>query len=154
MKKRALSSITAFAFVLVLAVTAQAQQGWTVYGGDPGNTRYSTLTQITPANVKNLKVAWVLQLGSLRSQESTPLVIGDMLYVTSSHGPKNVFAVDAKTGVVKWRYSPEVPAGIDQYACCDVNNRGVAYNNGRIFIRPLDRPLVALRPAPGQEMLQ
>jgi alcohol dehydrogenase (cytochrome c) len=152
MKQRALSPTIAFAIVLVFAVSVQAQQGWTVYGGDPGNTRYSTLTQITPANVKNLKVAWVLQLGSLRSQESTPLVIGDTLYVTSSHGPKNVFAVDAKTGVVKWRYSPEVPAGIDQYACCDVNNRGVAYNNGRIFVGRLDGALVALDAATGKEV--
>ena len=152
MKKRALSPIIAFAVVLILAVTAQAQQGWTVYGGDPGNTRYSTLTQINPGNVKNLKVAWVLQLGSLRSQESTPLVIGDTLYVTSSHGPKNVFAVEAKTGVVRWRYSPDVPAGIDQYACCDVNNRGVAYSNGRVFVGRLDGALVALDAATGKEV--
>ncbi len=82
MKKPALSPAIALALVLITAVTVWAQQGWTVYGGDPGNTRYSTLSQITPANVKNLKVAWVLQLGSLRSQESTPLVIGDTLYVT------------------------------------------------------------------------
>src|SRR5262249_60822928 len=109
------------------AAAAQAQQGWTVYGGDPGNTRYSPLTQITPSNVKNLKVAWVLQLGSLRSQESTPLVIGDTLYVTSSHGPKNAFAVDAKTGVVKWRYSPPGPAGRRQEASCGpTNHRGAS----------------------------
>src|SRR2546426_1122304 len=152
MNRPALSSVIAFAVVLGLAATAQAQSGWPVYGGDPGNTRYSTLTQINPGDVKNLKVAWVLQLGSLRSQESTPLVIGDTLYVTSSHGPKNVFAVDAKTGVVRWRYSPEVPAGIDQYACCDVNNRGVAYANGRVFVGRLDGALVALDAATGKEV--
>jgi glucose dehydrogenase len=144
MNTRARSSLIAFAAIVVCSTSAHAQQGWTVYGGDPGNTRYSSLTQINPSNVKNLKVAWVLQLGSLRSQESTPLVIGDTLYVTSSHGPKNVFAVDAKTGNVRWRYSPEVPAGIDQYACCDVNNRGVAYSNGRIFVGRLDGAMVAL----------
>src|SRR5260370_36951251 len=134
MKRPALSSVIAFAVVLVLAVTAHAQTGWPVYGGDPGNTRYSTLTQINPGNVKNLKVAWGLQLGSLRSQESTPLVIGDTLFVTSSHGPKNGFAVGAKTGGVKWRYSPEVPAVIDSYAGCDVNNRGVAFANRPGFV--------------------
>jgi len=151
MKTRARSCLIALAIVALSAVSVHAQ-GWTVYGGDPGNTRFSPLTQITPGNVKNLKVAWVLQLGSLRSQESTPLVIGDTLFVTSSHGPKNVFAVDAKTGVVKWRYSPEVPAGIDQYACCDVNNRGVAYSNGRVFLGRLDGALVALDTATGKEL--
>jgi alcohol dehydrogenase (cytochrome c) len=152
MQRYSLSSVLGFAVILLLATAAHAQQGWTVYGGDPGNTRFSPLTQINPSNVKNLKVAWVLQLGSLLSQESTPLVIGDTLFVTSSHGPKNVFAVDAKTGVVRWRYSPEVPAGIDQYACCDVNNRGVANANGRVFVGRLDGALVALDAATGKEV--
>ena len=106
---------------------------WTVYGGDTANTRYSPLNKINTSNVNRLRVAWVLQLGSLRSQESTPLVIGETLYVTSSFGPKHVFAVDAKTGVQRWRYTPEVPAGVEQFACCDVNNRGVAYANGKVL---------------------
>ena len=100
------------ALALAGGALAQTGAGWPVYGGDSGNTRYSTLAKISTGNVKNLKVAWALQLGSLRSQESTPILVGDTLYVTSSHGPKNVFAVNAKTGEVKWRYSPEVPKGI------------------------------------------
>jgi alcohol dehydrogenase (cytochrome c) len=109
-------------------------------------------SQPTPANVGKLKVAWALQLGSLRSQESTPVVVGDTLYVTSSHGPKHVFAVDARTGNVRWRYSPEVPAGIDQFGCCDVNNRGVAYANGKVFVGRLDGHLVALDATTGKEV--
>ena len=31
-------------------------------GHDPGGDRYSTLTQITPANVRDLKVAWVYHM--------------------------------------------------------------------------------------------
>ncbi len=137
-----------------LATLARAQSGtgWPVYGGDPGNTRFSSLAQVNAGNVGGLKVAWALQLGSLRSQESTPILVGDMLYVTSSHGPKHVFAVDAKTGVVRWRYSPEVPAGIDQYACCDVNNRGVAHANGKIFLDRLDGHIVALDAKTGKEL--
>jgi PQQ-dependent dehydrogenase (methanol/ethanol family) len=132
--------------------TAQTGAVWGVYGGDTANTRYSTLNQVNTSNVGRLKVAWALQLGSLRSQESTPILVGDVLYVTSSHGPKNVFAVDARTGEVKWRYSPEVPAGIEQYACCDVNNRGVAYANGKIFVGRLDSHLVALDAKTGKEL--
>ena len=39
---------------------AAAQQNidWPVYGGSDDHTHYSTLAQITPANVKRLKVAW------------------------------------------------------------------------------------------------
>jgi alcohol dehydrogenase (cytochrome c) len=156
--KRVGSGLVVATCIVLIGSAAMAQswsmpgREWPVYGGDPGNNRYSTLDKINTSNVSRLRVAWVLQLGTLRSQESTPLVIGDTLYVTSSHGPKNVFAVDPRTGRVKWRYSPEVPAGIDQYACCDVNNRGVAYANGRIFVGRLDGHLIALDAATGREI--
>jgi PQQ-dependent dehydrogenase (methanol/ethanol family) len=147
-----LATITIVLAASLAAPAAAQTTGWPVYGGDTGNTRYSPLDRITPANVGKLKVAWALQLGSLRSQESTPIVVSDTLYVTSSHGPKHVFAVDARTGNVKWRYSPEVPAGIDQFACCDVNNRGVAYANGKVFVGRLDGHLVALDATTGKEV--
>ena len=134
-----------------VAIAAQAQN-WPVYGGDTGNTRYSQATQINTGNVNKLKVAWALQLGSNRSQESTPILVGDTLIVTSSFGPKNVFAVNAKTGEVRWQYSPDIPKGIDQYACCDVNNRGVAVNDGKVFVGRLDAHVVALDLKTGKEM--
>jgi len=137
--------------LLGLAGIASAQN-WPVYGGDTGNTRFSQAKQVNTGNVNQLKVAWALQLGSLRSQESTPILVGDTLYLTSSFGPKNVFAVNAKTGEIKWRYSPEVPKGIDQYACCDVNNRGVAYNDGKIFVGRLDAHVAALDAKTGKEL--
>ena len=144
-------SPVAVGVLLGLASSAGAQN-WPVYGGDSGNTRFSKSTQINASNVNKLKVDWVLQLGSLRSQESTPILVGDTLYVTSSFGPKNLFAVNAKTGAVKWRYSPEVPKGIDQFACCDVDNRGVAYADGKIFVGRLDANVVALDAATGKEL--
>ena len=141
----------ALGLTLGVAATAQAQN-WPVYGGDTGNTRYSASKQINTGNVGKLGVEWALQLGSLRSQESTPILVGDTLFVTSSFGPKNTFAVNAKTGEVKWTYQPEIPKGIDQYACCDVNNRGVAYNDGRIFLGRLDAHIVALDSKTGKEL--
>lgn len=144
-------ALATLGLVLGFAASASAQN-WPVYGGDSGNTRFSHATQITPANVKNLKVAWTLQMGTLRSQESTPIVIGDTMYVSSSFGPATVFAVNAKTGEVKWRYQPDVPPGISQYACCDVQNRGVAYNDGKIFVGLLDAHVVALDANTGKKL--
>jgi alcohol dehydrogenase (cytochrome c) len=134
-----------------LASMASAQN-WPMYGGDSGNTRFSTSNQINAGNVNKLKVQWALQLGTNRSQESTPILVGDTLFVTSSFGPKNTFAVDAKTGTVKWTYQPDVPKGIEQYACCDVNNRGVAHADGRIFVGRLDAHVVALDAKTGKEL--
>ena len=134
------------------AASLASAQNWPIYGGDEGNQRYSQASQITPANVNKLTVKWALQLGTNRSQESTPILVGDTLYVTSSFGPKNVFAVNAKTGEVKWKYSPEMPKAIDQYACCDVNNRGVSYNDGKIFFGRLDSQVTALDAKSGKEI--
>ncbi len=143
--------LLALGLILGIAGPASAQN-WPVYGGDSGNTRFSASTQINASNVNKLRVAWTLQLGSTRSQESTPVLVGDTLYVTSSFGPKNVFAVNAKTGETRWRYSPEVPKGIDQFACCDVVNRGVAYHDGKILVGRLDGHIAALDAKTGKEL--
>ena len=118
------------AAVMLASAQMSNAEGWGVYGGDTGNTRYSEAKQVNTDNVKNLQVKFALQLGTNRSQESTPILVGDTLIVTSSYGPKNVFAANAKTGELKWRYSPEMPKNVDQFACCDVDNRGVAHANG------------------------
>jgi alcohol dehydrogenase (cytochrome c) len=138
---------------LAMGIASMAgAQNWPMYGGDSGNTRFSTSNQINAGNVNKLKVQWALQLGTNRSQESTPILVGDTLFVTSSFGPKNTFAVDAKTGTVKWTYQPDVPKGIEQYACCDVNNRGVAHADGKIFVGRLDAHVVALDAKTGKEL--
>lgn len=130
-----------------------SQEGqWPMYGRDYANTHYSPLKQIGRGNVKNLKLAYTLQLGALRSNESTPIVVGDMLYVSSSWGPKTVFALDAATGAIRWRYEPDLPGDTMQYGCCDVVNRGVSYGDGRIYVGRLDGHLVALDAKTGEEL--
>ena len=138
----------------VMLATAQfaAANDWGVFGGDTGNTRYSSAKQVNTSNVSGLQVKWALQLGTNRSQESTPILVGDTMYVTSSYGPKHVYAVNAKTGEVKWRYSPELPKNVDQFACCDVNSRGVTYANGKIFFGRLDAKMTALDAKTGKEL--
>ena len=126
--------------------------GWAIAGHDYGNTRFSPLKQITSENVGKLQLAYSLSLASLRSNESSPVVIGDTLYVTTSWGPKYVYAINAATGAKKWTYEPDMPDDVLQYACCDVNNRGVAYADGKIFIGRLDGKLTALDAASGKEL--
>ncbi|MBV9655999.1 MAG: PQQ-dependent dehydrogenase, methanol/ethanol family [Acetobacteraceae bacterium] len=137
----------------VAASAADDQPGeWSTYGRTYANTRYSPLTQINDANVSKLRLAYTLQLGSLRSNEATPIVIGDTMYVSSSWGPKTVFALNAKTGRIKWQYQPELPDDMIQYACCDVDSRGVSYADGKIFLGRLDGHLVALDAKTGEEL--
>ena len=135
-----------------LARPAAAQSGWPAYGGDSANTRYSPLSRINTSTVNRLKVAWVLQFGSLEAQESTPVVVGDTLYVTTSAGPRYVYAVNAKTGAIRWKYAPEIPPDVQQTTCCGLDNRGVAYAHGKLFVARLDAMLVALDAGTGKEL--
>jgi len=156
------AGISLAAFAMVVASSVQANDsvvkavsdpnGWAVAGHDYGNTRFSPLKQITSENVGKLQLAYSLSLASLRSNESSPVVIGDTLYVTTSWGPKYVYAINAATGAQKWNYQPDIPDDVLQYACCDVNNRGVAYADGKIFIGRLDGKLTALDAATGKEL--
>jgi PQQ-dependent dehydrogenase (methanol/ethanol family) len=131
---------------------AQSANEWRTYGGDYANTRFSTLGQINTRNVHKLRVAWMHSLGSTDSQESTPLVIGDTMYVTSSAGPAYVFALNAKDGSIKWKYEPELPSDFRSTVCCGLGNRGAAYANGRVFFGRLDAKLVALDAKSGKEL--
>ncbi|HXW22367.1 MAG TPA: PQQ-dependent dehydrogenase, methanol/ethanol family, partial [Rhodomicrobium sp.] len=127
MKSVTAALLTAGAVALAPAAGLCADNGWPVYGQNYANTRFSPLKQINSKNVNKLKLAYSFSLASLRSNESTPLVIGDTMYVTSSWGPKFVYALNAATGEQKWVYEPEIPDDVMQYGCCDVQNRGAAY---------------------------
>ena len=79
---------------------------WLSYSATTNNQRYSPLTQITPANVKDLQLAWVWQARSLEKFEATPLVVDGVMYTVEA--PNNVVALDAATGRPFWtsNYTP------------------------------------------------
>ena len=52
---------------------------WLTYSGTCSGHRYSTLTQITPQNVRDLELKWVFQ-GSLARNSRQPLVIDGVMY--------------------------------------------------------------------------
>ncbi len=139
--------------VLAVATSAAEAAGtdWPMYGGNYQKWHYSPLDRINRDNVRKLSFAWARSLGNAFSQESTPLVIGDTLYVTSANGPQYVMALDAATGAIRWKVELEMPAGVQQYACCGVVNRGVAYSDGVIYVGRLDGALTALDAKTGDE---
>ena len=49
---------------------------WVLPAKNYSATRFSTLSSITPANVKNLKVAWSMSTGTNQGHEGAPLVVG------------------------------------------------------------------------------
>ncbi len=115
---------------------------WVTYGRTYSEQRFSPLTRITASNVKQLGLAWYADLDSHRGQESTPLVIDGVLYVSAAWSIVKAF--DAQSGRLLWTYDPAVPRALGVRGCCDVVNRGVAAWQGKIFVGTFDGRLVAL----------
>ncbi len=147
-----LGGLFVLALAALLAAPAWAAGDWPIYGGNYWNDRFSPLEQINTDNAGRLHVAFTFPLGTLGDHQSTPLAVGDTLYVTSSAGPKYVWAVDARSGAVRWVHENQVPADIGAYNCCGLNNRGAAYSNGRVFVGRQDAYLVALDARSGREL--
>lgn len=120
---------------------------WRQHGLDNAETRFSPLAQINADNVAQLGLNWYFDYPAARGKEATPLVIDGVIYTTGSWS--HVFAHDARTGELKWFYDPKVPRDWAVHLCCDVVNRGVAYDDGHLFFGTLDGRLVSLDAADG-----
>jgi alcohol dehydrogenase (cytochrome c) len=145
------SALLGFVLAASVALTAQVSDdrlrrtdaephNWLTYSGHYNGQRHSLLTQITPDNVKNLEIKWMLQNQVFGSWESSPLIVDGIMYLTQR--PNDVLAVDAKTGRLFWIYKYVVPTGIR--VCCGSNNRGLAIHSDTLFMGTLDAHLVAI----------
>jgi quinoprotein glucose dehydrogenase len=114
---------------------------WMQVGQDAGHSKYSTLDQINTSNVAKLQRAWTFNTGDKSGFfESTPLVVGDTLYVSAQNG---VFALDPTTGEQKWKFEASGTA-----------RRGLTYWAGEgsspaLFVASQAK-LLAINPADGK----
>ena len=126
---------------------------WRRASRDYANTHYSPLDQITPENVKRLRMAWTFSDGATGGHEAAPLVVNDTMYLIAPF-PNEAYALDlSQPGApIKWAFTPN-PAPMSQgKACCDVVNRGAAYADGRIIYNLLDGHTVAVDAQSGKEV--
>jgi quinoprotein glucose dehydrogenase len=149
---------------LSIANALAAEPGWMFYGGDAGGQRYSAAKQITPANVRDLQVAWTYSTDDLKTKgdamkrasfEDTPILAEGRLYVCSPFN--EVAALDPGSGKQLWRFDPRLDIKIrypNDYVC-----RGVAFWRApnakgacasRIYLNTADRRLIALDAASGK----
>lgn len=109
---------------------AGPDSAWSTYGGDLANRRYVPFDQITAANFDTLEVAWRFKTDNFGSRpeyrfESTPLVVGGVLYTTAGTR-RSVVALDAATGELLWTYREDEGAR-GRNAPRQLSGRGVAY---------------------------
>ena len=145
---------------------AAAQHGavggeWREYGGDAGGAKYAPLGQIHRGNVQDIAVRWrwaspdnaIAEPGgelSIVAFESTPLMIGGVLYTSTSFS--QAAAVDGETGEQIWVYDPK-----SYLSGRPPNNgflhRGLAYwtdgETETVYLATGDARLIALDPATG-----
>ncbi|MPZ56994.1 MAG: PQQ-binding-like beta-propeller repeat protein [Rhizobiales bacterium] len=146
-----LATLLSLSTIALLTGVAQSQEKtWQHFNGDLRAQKYSSLTQITPENVKNLTAAWRIHTGDkysgtgapptlgahMRSKpaggnekvpptvwSATPLFVNNTLYLGTPF--YRIFALEPDTGKIKWIYdSKAVLAALTQP---DLKNRGVAY---------------------------
>ncbi len=108
--------------------------------GNYHQTRYYPVAQINKHNVHRLRPAWIFQTEIVESMETTPIVVGGVMYVTTSFN--HAYALDARTGKQLWHYKHEM-GPITTY-CCGPNNRGVFPYKDKVYMGTLDAKLVAL----------
>lgn len=133
---------------------ATADDGqWTMPAKNYASTRYSSLNQITPANVASLQIVSTFSTGTIRGHEAAPLVVNNTMYIVTPF-PNYVYALDlTQPGYpVKWQYKPRVEQASQGVACCDVVNRGAVIADGRLFFNTLDNHTIALDANSGQEL--
>src|SRR5919201_2777231 len=120
--------------------SGQEPQNWLTHSGNYNSQRYSTLSQITPENVKNLEVQWIYQARSLEKFEATPIVADGIMYTVEA--PNNIVALDAATGRVFWTFT-HTPAQTAR-PCCGRVNRGLAILGDTLFMATIDARLIAV----------
>jgi len=108
---------------------------WPTYHGDYTGQRHSELTQITPANVHTLALAWAFQTNQPQQIKGTPILADGIMYLTT---PDNLWALDARNGRQLWRYQYPQNDGFH------IGHRGVAIHGDRVYMTTPDAHLVAL----------
>jgi PQQ-dependent dehydrogenase (methanol/ethanol family) len=125
--------------------------------GNLQGTNHSSLTEITPANVTNLKVAWHMELTApnvsgatppqLGGSSAMPLAYKGVLFTEDAFN--RVYATDAATGKNLWVYDPKLaPYGkVIPYSV-----RGLAIGDGKVFLAQGDAVLTAIDANTGEKV--
>src|SRR5664279_1823213 len=117
-----------------------ATDTWPTYHGDYSGKRHSSLTQITPQNVGSLTLEWAFQTNQNAVIKASPLQVDGILYFTV---PDNVWAVDARSGHMIWRYTYPPNKGHH------IGHRGVAMYKGWLYFTSPDGHLLSLNAKDG-----
>jgi alcohol dehydrogenase (cytochrome c) len=113
---------------------------WLSYNGDYTGRRYSSLDEVGPRNVSRLRPQWVFHVRNSDALEVTPVVFEGIMFITSAN---DVYAIDARTGRVIWRYARPITQGLIDDAS-QHHNRGVGLWHSRVYMETDNAHLLCL----------
>jgi PQQ-dependent dehydrogenase (methanol/ethanol family) len=124
-----------------IALTARIGRAqWPTIGGDFGNTRYSSLSQINSQTVTKLGATWMSDaFEPPPSARAVPVVDNGLMILTA---PPYVYALNIDTGKTAWRYHAP-PGG-------EPARGGVAVGDGLVYVGLSNSYLVALHEETGE----
>jgi quinohemoprotein ethanol dehydrogenase len=125
---------------------------WLTTGRDAGKTHYSPLAAINRDSVQRLGLAWEFKPGTNRGMQATPLVIDGVMYTSGVAG--RVYALDATSGRLRWKFEPPLKLKNARGSCCDIVNRGVAVWQGKVYVASFEGILYALDANDGKVLWQ
>lgn len=126
-------------FLSIIPVVQAGDADWRNYGGDLAQTRFVDNKTINLDNIDKLRLKWIFQTGVVGSFENTPLVEGDVMYISTPYN--YVHAVNVRTGQSLWKYKHVLEL---TNFCCGPNNRGLAIDDQFVFMTTLDAELIAI----------
>src|SRR5438445_7464919 len=122
---------------------AATGNNWLVNGRTNDSKHFSPLKQINASNVANLGLAWYLDYDGAMGVVSEPIVVDGVIYVSAPLS--KVYAVDAVSGKLLWKYDPQIR--LDQALNGSYSartNGGVAVWNGKVYVGTGDCRLIAI----------
>ncbi len=138
------AAVTVIAFAWFALASFRSAEGesypgkeWAAPGGDWAGTRYSTLTQISARNIKQLGGAWVVETPD--RAEATPIVKDGRMFVVTTAGV--ILALDPATGRTLWTFKPETPFS---------GKRGIGIGDGLLFAALRDSNVMAISQETGK----
>ena len=122
-----------FAVVAAVRIGIAADNDWPTVGNDAGGMKYSALTQITPANVSQLKQAWTYDTGApATGYTATPIVIDNVMYLPVRN--TTIVALKADSGTELWKFDLKTINGLGPNPAA--GGRGISYWPGTAQAAP------------------
>jgi alcohol dehydrogenase (cytochrome c) len=127
------------------------EANWATFGYTYDQNRHVPFDEITKENVADLGKVWSVDFNKIDKdvplgQQTFPIVVGGTMYASTHFN--HIFAMDAKTGAVKWHFRPSKIGAFKNFGL--TTNRGVAYCNDKVYMLTLDMRIISVNANNGQ----